>query len=31
MIVISIEMHRISSLYYAYQYPNYAYYSYAYR
>ena len=31
MIVNSIEMHRISSLYYAYQYPNYAYYSYAYR
>jgi capsular exopolysaccharide synthesis family protein len=27
----SIEMHRISSLYYAYQYPNYAYYSNAYR
>jgi capsular exopolysaccharide synthesis family protein len=31
MIVNSIEMHRISSLYYVYQYPNYAYYSYAYR
>lgn len=31
MIINSIEMHRISSLYYAYQYPNYAYYSYAYR
>lgn len=31
MIVNSIEMHRISSLYYAYQYPNYAYYSYAYK
>jgi capsular exopolysaccharide synthesis family protein len=31
MIVNSIEMHRISSLYYAYQYPNYSYYSYAYR
>lgn len=31
LIVNSIEMHRISSLYYAYQYPNYAYYSYAYR
>ena len=31
MIVNSIEMHRVSSLYYAYQYPNYAYYSYAYR
>ncbi|MEI6787008.1 MAG: polysaccharide biosynthesis tyrosine autokinase [bacterium] len=31
MIVNSIDMHRISSLYYAYQYPNYAYYSYAYR
>jgi capsular exopolysaccharide synthesis family protein len=30
MIVNSLEMHRISSLYYAYQYPNYAYYSYAY-
>ncbi len=30
LIVNSIEMHRISSLYYAYQYPNYAYYSYAY-
>jgi len=27
----SIEMHRISSLYYAYQYPNYAYYSNAYK
>jgi len=26
----SIEMHKISSLYYAYQYPNYAYYSNAY-
>lgn len=31
LIVNSIEMHRISSLYYAYQYPNYAYYSYAYK
>jgi capsular exopolysaccharide synthesis family protein len=31
LIVNSIEMHKISSLYYAYQYPNYAYYSYAYR
>lgn len=31
LIVNSIEMHRISSLYYAYMYPNYAYYSYAYR
>ena len=31
LIVNSIEMHRISSLYYAYQYPNYSYYSYAYR
>lgn len=30
LIVNSIEMHRISSLYYTYQYPNYAYYSYAY-
>jgi tyrosine-protein kinase Etk/Wzc len=30
LIVNSIEMHKISSLYYAYQYPNYAYYSYAY-
>jgi hypothetical protein len=26
----SIEMHKISSLYYSYQYPNYAYYSNAY-
>jgi hypothetical protein len=26
----SIEMHKISSLYYTYQYPNYAYYSNAY-
>ncbi|MBL7115803.1 MAG: polysaccharide biosynthesis tyrosine autokinase [Kiritimatiellae bacterium] len=30
MIMNSIEMHRLSSLYYAYQYPNYAYYSNAY-
>jgi tyrosine-protein kinase Etk/Wzc len=30
MIMNSIEMHKISSLYYAYQYPNYAYYSNAY-
>jgi len=30
LIMNSIEMHRISSLYYAYQYPNYAYYSNAY-
>ncbi|MFU8779971.1 MAG: polysaccharide biosynthesis tyrosine autokinase [Kiritimatiellia bacterium] len=30
MVMNSIEMHRISSLYYAYQYPNYAYYSNAY-
>lgn len=30
LIVNSIEMHKISSLYYTYQYPNYAYYSYAY-
>jgi len=30
MILNSIEMHRISSLYYTYQYPNYAYYSNAY-
>ncbi|MFO7871267.1 MAG: polysaccharide biosynthesis tyrosine autokinase [Kiritimatiellia bacterium] len=30
-ILNSIEMHRISSLYYAYQYPSYAYYSNAYR
>ena len=30
VIINSIEMHRISSLYYAYQYPNYAYYSNAY-
>jgi capsular exopolysaccharide synthesis family protein len=30
LIMNSIEMHRISSLYYTYQYPNYAYYSNAY-
>jgi capsular exopolysaccharide synthesis family protein len=30
LVMNSIEMHRISSLYYAYQYPNYAYYSNAY-
>jgi Mrp family chromosome partitioning ATPase len=30
LIMNSIEMHRLSSLYYAYQYPNYAYYSNAY-
>lgn len=30
LIINSIEMNRISSLYYSYQYPNYAYYSYAY-
>jgi len=30
LILNSIEMHRISSLYYTYQYPNYAYYSNAY-
>jgi Mrp family chromosome partitioning ATPase len=30
LVLNSIEMHRISSLYYAYQYPNYAYYSNAY-
>lgn len=30
MVLNSIEMHKISSLYYAYQYPNYAYYSNAY-
>jgi len=30
LIMNSIEMHKISSLYYAYQYPNYAYYSNAY-
>lgn len=30
LIINSIEMHRLSSLYYAYQYPNYAYYSNAY-
>ena len=30
LIMNSIEMHRISSLYYAYQYPNYAYYANAY-
>jgi capsular exopolysaccharide synthesis family protein len=30
VIMNSIEMHRISSIYYAYQYPNYAYYSNAY-
>jgi hypothetical protein len=30
LIMNSIEMHRISSLYYSYQYPNYAYYSNAY-
>ena len=30
MVVNSLEMHRISSLFYTYQYPNYAYYSYAY-
>jgi tyrosine-protein kinase Etk/Wzc len=30
MIMNSIEMHKISSLYYSYQYPNYAYYSNAY-
>lgn len=30
LIMNSIELHRISSLYYAYQYPNYAYYSNAY-
>lgn len=31
IVMNGIEMHRISSLYYAYQYPNYAYYSNAYR
>jgi capsular exopolysaccharide synthesis family protein len=31
MIINSIEMNKISSLYYTYQYPNYAYYSYAYQ
>jgi hypothetical protein len=30
LIMNSIEMHKISSLYYTYQYPNYAYYSNAY-
>jgi capsular exopolysaccharide synthesis family protein len=30
LVMNSIEMHKISSLYYAYQYPNYAYYSNAY-
>ncbi|MDA0578352.1 MAG: hypothetical protein O3B24_09670, partial [Verrucomicrobia bacterium] len=30
MVLNSIEMHKISSLYYTYQYPNYAYYSNAY-
>lgn len=30
LIMNSIEMHKVSSLYYAYQYPNYAYYSNAY-
>jgi capsular exopolysaccharide synthesis family protein len=30
LVLNSIEMHKISSLYYAYQYPNYAYYSNAY-
>ena len=30
MILNSIEMHKISGLYYTYQYPNYAYYSNAY-
>jgi len=30
LVMNSIELHRISSLYYAYQYPNYAYYSNAY-
>ena len=30
LVMNSIEMHKISSLYYTYQYPNYAYYSYAY-
>lgn len=30
LIINSIEMHRMSSLYYAYQYPNYSYYSNAY-
>ena len=30
LIMNSIEMHKISSLYYSYQYPNYAYYSSAY-
>jgi hypothetical protein len=30
LIMNSIEMHKISSLYYSYQYPNYAYYSNAY-
>ena len=30
MIMNSIEMHKISGLYYSYQYPNYAYYSNAY-
>jgi receptor protein-tyrosine kinase len=31
VIMNSIELHKISSIYYAYQYPNYAYYSNAYR
>jgi Mrp family chromosome partitioning ATPase len=30
LIMNSIEMHKVSSLYYTYQYPNYAYYSNAY-
>lgn len=30
LVVNSLEMHKISSLFYSYQYPNYAYYSYAY-
>jgi Mrp family chromosome partitioning ATPase len=30
VVMNSIEMNKISSLYYSYQYPNYAYYAYAY-